>query len=184
MRDERLRERAAVAGLQDRGLDLDEPFAVEVGADRSDHPRADDRVAPRVLVHEQVEVSLAVAHLRIGDAVERVRQRAADLAEEDELVDGDRRLAAACLRRPAGYADDVPQVDVDVTGPRGVAEELDAPAAIDEVEEDELPQLATSEDAAGNANLGVGLLSCLHPLGLRAHLRERDGVRKPLRRHA
>jgi hypothetical protein len=61
---------------------------------------------------------------------------------------------------------------------------LDAPAAIDEVEEDELAQLATSEHAAGNANLDVGLLSCLHLLRLRSHLRERDGVREPLRRHA
>ena len=40
VRHERLRERAAVARLQDRRLDLDETFTVEIRADLRQHPRA------------------------------------------------------------------------------------------------------------------------------------------------
>jgi hypothetical protein len=71
--------------------------------------------------------------------VERVRERRANAREENELIHGERRLAAAALRRLAGDADDVAEVDVDLAGTRGRTEELDAAGAVDEVEEDELP---------------------------------------------
>src|SRR2546430_4971079 len=70
--DERLGEAAAVARLQDRGLDLDEAGLVEVGAALRDDPRADDRFTPRLLVHQQVEVAAAGALLDVGGAVESV----------------------------------------------------------------------------------------------------------------
>ena len=77
MRDERLGEAAAVAWLEDRRLDLEEALPVEVGRGRPTTIRV--RViasAARLLVHQQVEVALAVAGLDVGDAVEGVRQRA------------------------------------------------------------------------------------------------------------
>ncbi len=77
VRHERVRERAAVARLEDGRLDLDEPLAVEVATDRRDDLRAQEEEVARLLVHEQVEVALAVARLRVGQAVERVRERAA-----------------------------------------------------------------------------------------------------------
>ena len=76
VRDERVRERTAVPRLEHRRLDLDEPLVVEVAADRRDDPRTQEKELARVLVHEQVEVALAVARLLIREAVERVGQRA------------------------------------------------------------------------------------------------------------
>ena len=149
--DERLRKRAAVLRLKDGRLDLDEPFPVEVGPDLGDHPRPHQRIGARALVHQQVEIPLPVALLRVGQAVERIRQRAPDLSEQDELVDRNRRLAAARLRRRPGHADDVTQIDVDGPGPRCVAEELDPTTAVDEIDEDELSQLAPRQRTAGDA---------------------------------
>ena len=113
VRHERARERAAVARLQHGRLDLDEALGVEVAADRGDHARADEEVRARLLVHQQVEVAAAVARLDVGQAVERVGQRRADLRQERELVDGERGLAAARPRRRADHADDVAEIDVD-----------------------------------------------------------------------
>src|SRR5207237_6661516 len=121
---------------------FEEPLAGETCATRGDHPAANAGVAPRLLVHQQVEVPLAVANLGVGDAVERVRQRAVDLAEQHELVDGDRRLAATCLRRSSAHADEVSEVDVDRARACRVAEQLDPCAAVAKVEEDELTELA------------------------------------------
>ena len=95
VRDERLGERPAVARLEDRRLDLDEALAVQIAANRRDDPRPQHEVAPHLLVHQQVEVALAVALLDVGQAVEGVRERRAVARQEHELVDDQRRLAAA-----------------------------------------------------------------------------------------
>ncbi len=144
--DERLGEGAAVARLQDRRLDLDEPVGVEVAPDRRDDAAAGEEVGPRLLVHEQVEVALAVALLDVGEAVEGVRQRRPVLAEQLELDDLQRRLAPARLGRVSVDADDVAEIDVDL--PR---EQLDPAAAVDEVEERDLSHLAPRQDTAGEA---------------------------------
>jgi hypothetical protein len=73
MCDERLGEGTAVLRLEDRRLDLDEPLAVEVSADRGDHLGANQHIPARLLVHQEVEVTLAVTQLHVGDAMERVR---------------------------------------------------------------------------------------------------------------
>ena len=65
-------------------------------------------------------------------------------AEQLELVDRERRLAAARLRRVPADADDVAEVDVDLRS----GEQLDPAAAVDEVEEDDLPHLAPRHHAA------------------------------------
>jgi hypothetical protein len=80
---ERLGHGAAVAGLEDRRLDLEEALAVEVAAGGRDDLRAQEGVGARLLVHEEVEVALPVAGLDVGDAVEGVRERPLDLPEQD-----------------------------------------------------------------------------------------------------
>ena len=95
VRDERRREGAAVARLQDRCLDLDEAVGVEVPADRRDDAAAQKEVRARLLVHQQVEVALSVPQLDVGEAVEGVRQRRAVLREQLEAGDLQRRLAPA-----------------------------------------------------------------------------------------
>jgi len=166
--DERLGEPAAVAWLQDRRLNLDEALAVEVGTDCGDHAGSQERVAARLLVHQQVEVALPVAGLGVGDAVERIGERAADLGEQGQLVDGQRRLAAPCLRRRAFCADQIAEVEVDLARAIGRAEELDAARAVDEVKEDDLAHVPPGHDPAGQAALRLGLLAGLERLGLGA----------------
>ena len=95
VRHERLRERAPVAGLEDRRLDLEEPVRVELGTDGADDPCPELEVGAGLLVDEQVEIALPVARLGVGDAVERVRQRAPDLRQQLELVDREGRLSPA-----------------------------------------------------------------------------------------
>src|SRR5207253_10619485 len=72
MRHERLGERASVARLQDRRLDLDEALLVEEPADCGDDARAQDEVLARLLVHQQVrseEHTLNSSHVAISYAV-------------------------------------------------------------------------------------------------------------------
>ena len=99
MRDERVRERAAVAWLEHRRLHLHEAFLVEVTADRRDDLRSRHERLARLLAHQQVDIALAVAKLGVLEAVERVGEGAADLRQQHELVDGKRRLPALRLHR-------------------------------------------------------------------------------------
>ena len=146
MGDERVREGAAVARLQHRGLDLDEPVGIEVAPDRRDDAAAQQEIRARLLVHQQVEVALAIAGLDVREPVEGVGQRRADLPEQLELDHLQRRLAATGLRRVPADADDVAEVDVDLA-----CEQLEPPAPVDEVEERDLPHLAARHHASRNA---------------------------------
>ena len=113
--------------------------------------------------------------------MEGVRERAAVAGQRDQLVDEEGRLAAARLRRVADRADDVAEVDLDVAGALDRAQELDPPAAIDEVEEDELPHVAPCHDSSGQTPGGVGVRAVLERLGLGANRRDLVAVRKALR---
>ena len=135
----------------------------------------------RLLAHQQVDVALPVARLGVLEAVERVGERAADLREQHELVDRERRLAALRLHRRARGADDVAEVDVDRRRSDPVAEELDPPGAVDEVEEDDLPHVAAGHDAAGEPPRLVELASGLDPVGRRADIGDGVAIRKALR---
>src|SRR5437763_912545 len=91
---ERPCEGAAVARLQNRCLDLNESVRVQETTDRRNHPRAKNEVGARLLVHQQVEIALAVPELDVGETVEDVRERRTDPREQLEPVDGERGLAA------------------------------------------------------------------------------------------
>ena len=183
VRRERAGERPAVARLQDGRLDLDEAVLVERAADRADHARAELEVGARLLVHQQVEVAAAVALLDVGEAVERVGERRPDAGEDVEAVGRERRLAAPGLRGVARDAGDVAEVDVDLAGSLDRADQLDAPAAVDELEEGELAHVAAREDAAGEAALLCGFAAGLERLGLGPHGGDLVPVRKALRFH-
>ena len=73
MRDEGLREGAAVPRLQDRSLHLHEAVFVEPAADRRDQLASKQEVAPGLLVDQQVEVALPVPRLSVHEPVEGVR---------------------------------------------------------------------------------------------------------------
>ena len=179
VRDERLREGAAVARLQHRRLDLDEAVGVEVAPDRRDDAAAQEEVRACLLVHQQVEVALSVPQLDVGEAVEHVRQRRAVLREQLEAGDLQRRLAPARLRRMSLHADDVAEVDVDLLG-----DQLDPPAPVDEVEEGDLPHLAPGHHPAGEAELlRLVLGAWLERVGLRADRSDLVPVGKALGKH-
>src|SRR5262249_40093189 len=72
-----------------------------------------------------------------------------DAREQNKLVDDQRRLAAARLRRLADRADDIAEVHVNRSRSCGRTEQLDAPRTVDEIEEDELPHVAARHHAAG-----------------------------------
>ena len=93
--DEGLCSRAAVDRLQDRRLDLEEAGVVQIGAQRAHDrgPRA-EQVA-RLFVGQQVDVSPAIADLRVAHAVPFVRHRLERFGQEVDLVHGDAQLAAA-----------------------------------------------------------------------------------------
>ena len=73
--------------------------------------------------------------------MERVGQRPLDLGQERQLVDGQRRLAAARLRGTAFGPDDVAEVEVDRPRPFLRAEQLDPARPVDKIQEDELPHV-------------------------------------------
>ena len=90
--------------------------------------------------------------------------------------DGSPRLDAAGLARDA---DEVAEIEVELL----LDDQLDAPGAVDEVEEDELPHLAPRHDPPGDAELGVERLPRLGLLGLGANGGDLVPVRKPLGQH-
>ena len=112
--------------------------------------------------------------------MERVRERAAVPREYRQLVDGERRLSPPRLRRPADDADDVAEMDVDVADAPGVAHELDAPRAVDEVEEDELPHLAPRHDAPSEAPRFLELTAGLDLVGRCAYVDDGVAIGEPL----
>jgi hypothetical protein len=138
-------------------------------------------VLARLGVHQQVEVPLPIARLGVGEAVERVRQRAAILREQLDLVGREARLATPALRRVAGDADDVAEVEVELAGTARVGQHLDAPRAVDDVEEDELAVPAARHHAPGDPDRLTGLDAGVERLGGRAHGSDLGAVGEPLR---
>ena len=182
VRDERPGERAAVARLEHRRLHLDEAPLVEDAPDRRNRAGTEQSVLARLLVHQQVEVALAVAQLDVREAVERVGERRRDARQHLERVHHQRGLPAPRLRRRADDADDVAEVDVDLAGALEGAQELDSPGAVDEVEEHELAQVASRQHTAGEASRRPGLRTVLERPRLREDRCDLVAVGKALRR--
>src|SRR5262249_25111577 len=126
--------------------------------------------------------ALPVAELGVPEAVERVGERPLVPGEHLDAVDRERRFAAPGLRRPPLGADDVPEVEVrEFDAPR-LAEKLEAPRAVDEIEERQLSVLAPAHDSTGNAPRIVGLGAGLERFCLGTNLRDAESVGKSLRR--
>jgi hypothetical protein len=137
---ERPRERAAVHGLQHRGLDLEVVARVQERADpRHDAGAAAEHFA-HLEVHEQVGVALPVARLGIGQAVPLLGQRADGLGQHFDLLRAHGDLAGARAEQRARHADPVSHLEQLVSAERvahHVAAEvdLDAAAAVQDVAE-------------------------------------------------
>ena len=182
VRHERLREGAAVARLQDGRFDLDEPFAVEEAADRGDDPRPQHEVGADVRVHQQIEVTAAVALLDVGEPVMRVGEGRSVAGEQHQLVENQGRLAAPALRRLADRGDDVAEVHVDRARTCLGSEQLDPPAAVDEIEEHELAHVAPRHHAACEPACLGALCSRFERLRFVVNARDLVAVGESLRR--
>ena len=158
--DERLCGRAAVERLQDRRLDLEETGAVQIGAQRAHDrgPRA-EKVA-RLFVGQQVDVSPAIAYLRIAHAMPFVRHWLERFGQEVDLVNGDAQLAAARYRQRTGCAHEITQIDkplphlvVPAVGQVvPLNEKLDLGAAIVQIGETDLAHHADALEPAGHTH--------------------------------
>ena len=140
-------ECAAIARLQHRRLDLDEPSFIEPTTNRPDHLRARDEVFAYVLVHSEIEVALPVPRLDIGQPVKRVGQGTVDLGEGHELLNDQGRLSATRTGGEPLNAHDVAEIDVDGTRAIGRAQQLDAARTIDKVEKRQLAVATARQDA-------------------------------------
>jgi hypothetical protein len=79
---ERPGQGAAVERLQDRGLHLEEAALVEPAADRADDLGAQDEELPRLLVRQEIDLSVSVSGLDVLEPVELVGRRTQRLREQ------------------------------------------------------------------------------------------------------
>ena len=176
---ERAAPRAAVDRLEDRRLDLDEAVVVERAPHGGDDPRPRDEQLARLLVGDQVELAPAEARLDVGQPVVLVGRRPQRLGEQRERRHAQRELAAARADRHAVDADQVAEVERDEPLEALLAElvdarmQLDAPRAVDEVEERRAPRLAPRRDPPRDAVRDRRLLPGRQPLVRRQHGRDR-----------
>ena len=109
-------------------------------------------------VHEEVDVALAIAEFRVGEAVELVGQGEHGLGEEGEPGDVDGELAGAGAKEVADDADVVAEVEELVQGEGVFADvvladvDLHALAALLELGEARLALDADGHDAPGDAD--------------------------------
>jgi hypothetical protein len=162
---ERARLAAAVDRLQHRRLHLDEPPGVEPAAHRGHGAGAQHGVGAALLVHDQVEVAPAEAHLRVGQSVPLLGQRPHALGEQLPAAHAQRQLAAAAAEDLAVDPDQVADVELaeGVVAVRRVdcRLQLQAAAAVDQVGEHRLAVAPARDQPARQprplAGFGPGL---------------------------
>ena len=152
---ERLGHGARRHGDQHGRVHFEEAALVEEAAHRRDDlaPGAHDVV--HVAVRDQVQVALAVALLHVAEAVELLGGRAQRLGEHAQRLDGQGDLARLGARERPGGSDEVAEVQVVeqciALAQRVLAEEeLEAPAAVVDVDEGCLAHAAHAGDAPGD----------------------------------
>ncbi len=140
-------------------LHLHEAAAVEVVADELHHLGTDTEGPPRILVHDQVDITLAVAQLLIRNAVKLLRQGPQRLGQQANTLDLDREFSSLGFEQhPLGADDvtDVPLLELGVVEPlfQGVAlhEELHPTGHVLDVGEAGFAHHPAAHQAAGDAH--------------------------------
>ena len=159
---ERLRRRAADDPVQHRRLHLEEAARVEEAADAA-HDRAPlaEHLA-HLGVDHQVDVALAVADLRVRQAVKFLGQRPRRLGQDPHALGHDGQLARLHDRRAADRADEVAPLRLLPERERRLAEQiladldLDLTGAVEELHEGHLPERPEVHDASGHREVVVG----------------------------
>ncbi len=108
---ERPRHRSPGDGLHHGRLDLDVAAGVHEATDLGDDRAAGDEHSADLGAGRQVEVTLPVAHLHVGDAVPLLGQGQEGLAEEGQLLRLDGELALASTHDRARNPHEIAEVD-------------------------------------------------------------------------
>ena len=160
---ERSGECAPIERLEDRCLHFEEAPLVEVSPDRRDRPGPDLEHAPRLFVGDQVQLAPAVAGLDVLESVELVGRWPERLGQHLPLRCLEREFPPSGRDRPAGYPDEVAEVDQvehleSLSGqPIGAREYLDRPALVPKVEEYDLAVTPLSGHPPGDGVELIGL---------------------------
>ena len=101
---------AAGDGVENRGLHLHKAPVVHELPDVLDKLGADDKVPLHLGIDDQIHIPLAVAQLRVGQAVELLRQGQQGLAQQGHPLHPDRHLAPLGAEHHALDAHDVANV--------------------------------------------------------------------------
>ena len=103
---------AACVGDQHGGLDFDEVSACQEVPDLADDLGSLIESDPGLIVHDQVHITLSVAHVCIHQSVEFLRKGAQGLGQEGDLLAVDADLTGLCLENKSLYADDIADVQL------------------------------------------------------------------------
>ena len=116
--DERARGGAARDHVHHRGLDLDERAVLKKPTDIADDTGPLQEHIAAVVVHEQIDVALALARLGVGHAVKLVGERAHALRGEAQLPHVHGELTGAGAHQAASNPDNVAQIELFPDGER------------------------------------------------------------------
>lgn len=175
MGDERLGGRTAGNGVHHGRLDLGEVTVIKEVSDILDDLGAGDEHIPRLVVHDQIQVPLAVALLLILEAVVFGREGVQARREKDDLGSEDRQLTirpvlGASATRETDNADDItsPQVfmlslEANIASSiLSLANDLDLGAFGTDIVEDQFgTRRALGVNSTGDADRDFGLLLAL-----------------------
>src|SRR6185437_9990809 len=150
--------RAACDRLHHRRLNFEEIESVEEITQIPDYPGSCAKDVAARFVDDQIDITLAIAHLDIGESVPLVRQRPQRLDEQAQALDPHRELARIRAEDRPGRADDVadiPGLEVRVrllTHRVLLQKELDLSGTIGDVGEADLALAALEHHAATDAD--------------------------------
>jgi len=111
VRDERLGVGAARNRVEHRRLNFKEAVREHEAADRGDCLGAHEEAVAGVLVHDEVDVALAIAHFGVDEALVLVGQRTDVLRHEAKLMGTDGEFARLRAKERALDRDDVAEVE-------------------------------------------------------------------------
>ena len=163
VRDERPRVGSPRDRLQHRCLDLEEATLLEPAPHERHHAAAQQKGAPALVGHPEVDVTLAVTSVDVAHAVPLVGELPARLGQKDPLRGQHRQLAPPGAHDLAAHADPVAQVEraelLEALGDTGLGHRLDASSRVLERAEGELAHRPPEHEPPGDGHLDAAVLA-------------------------
>jgi hypothetical protein len=86
-------------------------MVIEIPADQGDDPAPAPEYLPALLIHDKINISLAITLFDVSQAMELLRERAYSLAEEGERVHPDGDFAQFRPEHMTRYPDNISPLD-------------------------------------------------------------------------